>query len=161
MPARSLAGSSQAIGLAPYSKYHTNWYWPPIDGISQKCFDVKDLPSRIRNPIRFKLPGGGRSFGFEATILADICDAILAARKAGALHRQQEHIANQCEILVRGFARVGIIALIDEATGFQRDRAKDALAEILERFIAKELRPRHFRSSFMSDFGPIMKEAAN
>jgi hypothetical protein len=43
--------------------------------------------------------------------------------------------------LIRGFARVGIIALVDEATGFQRDRAKDALTRILEAFIAKELRP--------------------
>ena len=37
--------------------------------------------------------------------------------------------------------RVGIIALVDEATGYQRDRAKDALASILEAFIAKELQP--------------------
>jgi P63C domain len=51
-------------------------------------------------------------------------------------------IAQQCEILVRGFARVSIIALVDEATGFQRDRAKNALAQILEAFVAKELQPR-------------------
>jgi P63C domain len=43
--------------------------------------------------------------------------------------------------LVRGFARVGIIALVDEATGFQRDRTRDALARILEAFVAKELQP--------------------
>ena len=43
--------------------------------------------------------------------------------------------------LVRGLAHVGIIALVDEATGYQADRARDALAKILERFIAKELRP--------------------
>ena len=36
---------------------------------------------------------------------------------------------------------VGIIALVDEATGYQRDRVRDALAEILEAFIAKELQP--------------------
>ena len=43
--------------------------------------------------------------------------------------------------MLRGFARVGIIALVDEATGFQRDRAKDALSKILEAFVAKELQP--------------------
>jgi P63C domain len=43
--------------------------------------------------------------------------------------------------LLRGFARVGIIALVDEATGFQRDRTGDALARILEAFVAKELQP--------------------
>ena len=54
---------------------------------------------------------------------------------------------------MRGFARVGIIALIDEATGYQRDRAKDALASILEAFIAKELQPwiRTFPSAFYEE----------
>jgi hypothetical protein len=86
--------------------------------------------------------GGAIAFGYEATILADICDAVLVARKTGnILAPNQTKIADQCEILVRGFARVGIIALVDEATGFQRDRAKDALAKILEAFIAKELQP--------------------
>jgi hypothetical protein len=66
---------------------------------------------------------------------------VLAARKQEAFHPQQKHIAERCEILVRGFARVGIIALVDEATGYQADRARDALATILEGFIAKELQP--------------------
>ena len=57
------------------------------------------------------------------------------------LQAQQEHIADQSELLVRGFARVGIIALVDEATGYQKDRACDALAKILEAFVAKELQP--------------------
>lgn len=114
-----------------------------IDNLATKGIDVKDLASRIRNPIRFKPPGGSAvAYGYEATIIADICDAVLAARKIpGALQPQQAHIADRCEILVRGFARVGIIALVDEATGFQRDREKDALARILEAFIAKELQP--------------------
>ena len=45
----------------------------------------------------------------------------------------------RCEILLRGFARVGIIALVDEAAGFQSDRTSTALAKILEAFVAKEL----------------------
>lgn len=105
-------------------------------------FISKDLAATINSPIRFVFPGGGTpALGYPATVLADICDAVLAARQAGKLHYQQEHIAAQCEILVRGFARVGIIALVDEATGYQKDRAKDALAQILEAFVAKELQP--------------------
>lgn len=101
-----------------------------------------DLAIRITDPIRFKAPSAGPIvYGYEATILPDLCDSILAARKAGKLQKQQEHIAHQCEILVRGLARVGIIALVDEATGYQRDRARDALSRILEAFIAKELQP--------------------
>lgn len=89
-----------------------------IDVLAQKGIDTKDLAARIRNPIKFRPLGGGRPvYGFEATILADICDVILSARKMGALVPQQFHIADQCELLVRAFARVGIIALVDEATG--------------------------------------------
>ena len=72
-------------------------------------------------------------------VLADLCEAVLEARSAGVLQKQQEHVAKQAEILVRGFARIGIIALVDEATGYQRDREKDALAKILEAWVAKEL----------------------
>lgn len=105
-------------------------------------FISDDLASRMSASVRFQAPtGGSLATGYEATILADLCDAVLAARKAGALRPHQEHIAHQCEILVRGFARVGIIALVDEATGYQAERAKDALATILEAFIAKELQP--------------------
>lgn len=125
-----------------------------IEGIGQKGVDIKDLSSRIRNPIRFGLPEGGRSFGFEATILADICEVVLAARRAGVLLHQQMHIAERCEILIRGFARVGIIALVDEATGYQNDRARDALSKILEAFIAKELQP--YVETFPADYYKYM-----
>jgi hypothetical protein len=82
--------------------------------ISKYLLEVNDLTARIRKPIKFVPPGGGPvAHGYEATILADICDAVLS----NVLQRQQEHIADQCEILLRGFARIGIIALVDEATG--------------------------------------------
>lgn len=105
-------------------------------------FINNDLLAVIESPVKFVIPQGGSvAYGYPATFLADICDAVLEARKAGALQKQQEHIAAQAEILVRGFARVGIIALVDEATGYQKDRARDALAKILEAYVAKELQP--------------------
>jgi hypothetical protein len=104
-------------------------------------FVTERLLEVTKNPIKFRTPNGNIAYGYEATILADICDAVLAARKQGYLQKQQLHIAEQCEILVRGFARVGIIALVDEATGYQEFRARDALSKILEAFIAKELQP--------------------
>jgi hypothetical protein len=100
-----------------------------------------ELLRKLNNPIEFKTPQGIIAKGYDATILVDICDAVLAARKDGRLSRQQEHIALKCEILIRGFAKVGIIALIDEATGYQDSRTRDALARILEQYVTKELRP--------------------
>lgn len=113
-----------------------------LSGKTISPFVTADLLALIEKPIKFKHPGGGNlAYGFPATILADICDAVLAARTDGKLQKQQEHIAARAELLVRGFARVGIVALVDEATGYQRDRARDALAKILEAFIAHELQP--------------------
>ena len=72
------------------------------------------------------------------------------SQAAGVLQKQQKHIAERAEILLRGFARIGIMGLVDEATGFQRDRAHDALSKILEAFIAKELQP--YVPTFPSEF---------
>lgn len=112
-----------------------------VSGNAIKPFISDELQGVTTIPIRFKTPNGQIAYGYEAQILADICDAVLEARGSGNLQKQQMHIAERCEILVRGFARVGIIALVDEATGYQQFRAKDALAKILEAFIAKELQP--------------------
>jgi hypothetical protein len=101
-------------------------------------FATKDLRAGTE-PILFHTPNGILAYGYEATILADLCEMVLAARQAGVLQKQQYHIAQRCEILVRGFARVGIIALVDEATGYQYARARKALEDILEEFISKEL----------------------
>lgn len=101
-------------------------------------------------PITFKLPGGGRASGYNAELLPEVCEIYLKAREADALPHQQRHIAAQAEIIMRGLATVGIIALVDEATGYQEVRARDALAEILEEFIAKELQA--YVQTFPPDF---------
>jgi len=104
-----------------------------------KDFVSEHLLKVTGKPVKFRTPRGQIAYGYEATVLADICEAVLAAREAGLLQKQQEHIADRCEILMRGFARVGIIALVDEVTGYQEVRAREALEEILRNFISAEL----------------------
>lgn len=77
--------------------------------------------------------------GYEATVLIDICDAFLQARKEISLSARQKIIADQCEILVRSFAKVGLIALIDESTGYQYDREKKELQTILKALVSDEI----------------------
>lgn len=118
-----------------------------------KPYSKTDLAANLRSPIKFIPPHGGRSaYGYPATLLADICEAVLAARTAHAssMTANQAAVARQCEVLVRGFARVGIIALVDEATGYERDRTRGDLARILEAWVAKELRP--YVKTFPADF---------
>lgn len=101
-------------------------------------------------PITFRTPQGRRASGYRAELLPHLCEVYLRARDAGVLPKNQEHVARQADILVRGLAHVGIIALVDEATGYQAIRARDALATILEEFIAKELQP--WLKTFPPDF---------
>lgn len=90
--------------------------------------------------LRFKIRGTHmESNGYEATLLLDICDAYLRARLDGELHESQEHLARQAEIITRACAKVGIIALIDEATGFQKYRKERELQFKLQAFIADEM----------------------
>ena len=100
-----------------------------------------DLAMALRNPIMFSAPGFHRVLGYPATILPEICDAILSARAAGDTTDRQKVIVDRAEELIRAFARVGIIALVDEATGYQAYRARDELQKILAAYIAPELLP--------------------
>ncbi|AEI68518.1 P63C domain-containing protein [Corallococcus macrosporus] len=116
-----------------------------------KPYVSENLNSMSSQTIRFRAPHGGPvALGCEATILADICDAVLEARRNGSLQKQQQHIAVQAEVLVRAFARVGIVALVDEATGYQAERERDELQRILEVYIAKGLLP--WARRFPDDF---------
>ena len=101
-------------------------------------FIYKDKKPDHYDPIICYL-GDKKIHGYEATILADICDSFLEARKEIKLSSRQKIIADQCEILIRGFARVGIIALIDEATGYQYDRERFELQKILTAYVSDEI----------------------
>jgi hypothetical protein len=107
-----------------------------------KPFINNNLAVVISKPILYShSKGGGIAQGVLASILPQVCDVWLKAREAGVLMKQQLAVAQRAEILMRGLAHVGIIALVDEATGYQKDRARDALAKILEAYVAKELQP--------------------
>lgn len=116
-----------------------------------KPFISKDLAVAIENPIWVKGFSPKGIAGYEATTLLAVAESVLNARDEGVLKTEQEkRYAIYCDALMRAFAKVGIIALVDEATGFQKDRKKDALAQILEAFIAKELQP--YVKTFPSEY---------
>ena len=91
-------------------------------------------------PVIFKL-NGRESIGYRAELLPQVCGVFLDAEEAGDLAANQQHIFERCKLLIRGFATVGIIALVDEATGYQEVRDRQALQKLLETYIAKELQP--------------------
>ena len=95
--------------------------------------------------------GKQRINGYEATVLTDICEAILRARRSGVkMTERQQILANQCEILLSSFAKIGIIALIDEATGYQNEREHFELQKILSAYISEEILK--WQLTFTDDF---------
>ena len=77
--------------------------------------------------------------GFDANILPLVSDLYLRAREAGAINtKAQLDTAQKAEMLVRTLAKVAIIALIDEVTGYQEIREKDALQVFLQKFLEEE-----------------------
>ncbi len=101
-------------------------------------FISQELLEGSLKPIDY-LDGARLVRGYDATILAAVCTVWLKAREAGALQEQQLEKARKAEILVRALAETGIIALVDEATGYESVRPQGALQSYLELVIRREL----------------------
>lgn len=102
--------------------------------IDQKLFD------RINNPFYFKPLTLDHAHGYEADILVDVCKAVVRAFDAKKLQQSQDGLAAQAKILLNAFAKIGITALVDEATGFQEIRMPDALQLLVQQYIEDEKR---------------------
>ena len=111
-----------------------------LSAANLKPFITSDLAEALK-PVVYLPKQGAVAHGLRAESLPKVCNVFLRARDADALHPSQQRIAIEADLMMRGLAEVGIIALVDEATGYQKERAKDALAQILDQFISKELRP--------------------
>lgn len=108
--------------------------------IAIKANISNDLSVRLKSPIFFLPQHGGRAaYGYEATTLIDLCELLLAARDAKSITDAQGVYVAAADIVIRAFAKVGIIAVIDEVTGYQEIRPKDALEAFLQKIVAKEL----------------------
>jgi hypothetical protein len=102
---------------------------------------VNDNIETALGVIKFKDKTGKASKGYDAVILPALCQIYLAARQANALTPQQLPLARASEALLLALSKVGITALVDEATGYQYEREADELQKILKAYIAEELLP--------------------
>jgi hypothetical protein len=110
-----------------------------LEANNLKPFIPNDSESVLK-PVRFEVnTGASLGEGYRAELLHFVCDTYLAARAAGGLRPSQIDVAAQCEILLRALSKVGIVALVDEATGYQAVRPQHALQAYLEKIIRKEL----------------------
>lgn len=113
-----------------------------IARIDPNSANANGLAVRLESPIRFTPPKGGKAaFGYEHDLLADICEVLLDARSQNKLTPRYLQFAARAEILIRAWAKVGLVAMIDEVTGFQYVRRRDALAELCRKYISDKLMP--------------------
>lgn len=116
-----------------------------------------DLLMRLKSPIQFAAPSSGTVvLGYPAALLPELCGAIMEAHRQGATTTRQEAIVERASVLLRGFATVGVIALVDEATGYQRIRDEHTLADILKAYLAEELQP--WTRTFPYEFYELLYE---
>lgn len=109
-------------------------------------------------PILFKLRNGSRTVGYDAMLLPLVCEVYLKfrdslhqqiadgdaseRRKAKAHEKRYRHIIKACDYLTRGLAKRGIIALVDDATGYQGDRIAEEVSKlVIEAYVAPHLQP--------------------
>jgi hypothetical protein len=104
-----------------------------------KQFIDIDLAASLTEPVEYVPQHGGRTaYGFKAELFPRICDVWLKAKDAGVLTESQKQTADKAYLLMRALAHVAIIALVDEATGYQEVRDRKALQAILDAYLRKE-----------------------
>ncbi len=109
-----------------------------------KPFISEDLMMST-TPVFYKTLGGRRGVGYDARLLPQVAEVYLKfrdgeiARKNGSVPARYRQMIAAADVLMRALATVGIIALVDEATGYQEVRDRHALQAILDRFLQKEL----------------------
>lgn len=109
--------------------------------------------------LEFSIPGTQfKGMGLTTEQFELICRGYVQALYEGApLTEKQKEIAIKCAVLSAGLTRTGLDALIDEATGYQYERAEDELQVKLRAFIAEELRAweKTFPDEIWEEFGRL------
>lgn len=137
------SGFMQAIGRARQAKgreyYDGDVNMPAfLTAKNLKPFIPKDLEV-TSSQIEFRTLRGVKAFGYPAELLTKVCEVFLKAKDSNKLAHNQQHIAVKAQALIRGLADTGIVALVDEASGYQSVRPRDALQTYLEMILRKEL----------------------
>lgn len=103
--------------------------------ISQE--EMQDLFTSLQRTFR-----GRKINGYKSESLTKFCELMIQARTKGLLTTERQYIvAEQAQLLYDAFAKIGLAALIDEATGYQKIRPKDELRKLLEAYVSPEFLP--------------------
>ena len=128
----------KAVGRSRRGKKRVEGYPAFIGARNIIQFIDDDLRKRL-SPIKYKAKNGRIAEAYDASIIPRVADLYIEAHDNGALTLPQENVYKRSLIIVRSLAKIGITALIDEATGYQYDRESQALQRLLKTYISDDL----------------------
>ena len=140
-------GMAKALGLRSEGG---NAFMKTLSGKKLGSEIDEELWEKIQNPILFNSIGSDPAHGYEAEVLVDVCKAVVRADRYGKLTVAQKPMALQAQAIINALSKVGIVALIDEATGYQTERSPEALRLLVDAYIEKE--KREWEKEFPDDF---------
>ena len=131
------ARMARALGLTPEGG---NAFMKTISRKGLGSVVSDELRGKIANPLEFLPLNGDPAHGYRAEVFIEVCDAIIGPGKRNQLAPSQTFLALQAEFIVRSAAKIGIIGLIDEATGFIADKRREGYRELWNEFLREEFR---------------------
>jgi hypothetical protein len=133
----SQTGMGQAIGLSSRGNAFPRF----LSSKAMAGFIGAQLSEKISQPLRFQWGSGGAQtqvHGFDATLLIDVCKAIVAAESEGRLNRQQTHVAKQAHTILGASAKAGIQGLVYALAGY--DATKEEVIAAFKFYVQEEAR---------------------
>lgn len=141
----SLRGTARAMGFkgggstALVRNLSAQWIRPYLSDSVSNWLNNVDTLERVDG-------ARGKDFiPFESDLFVDLCNSYVKAKNDGIFDgprwKKQSETADKMLAIMSAFAKVGIVAIIDEITGYQVEREKDELQKILAHYINKELLP--------------------
>lgn len=114
-----------------------------LEGKSIGQYLGAELREKVDNPVKFQSPGMGPDnqaivFGYDVTVLIDVCKAIAIADKEDALRSHQKPIAKQAAIILGASAKLGIQHLVYSLSGYDPTREETIAA--FKMYVAEEAR---------------------
>lgn len=115
-----------------------------IKGRSIVGYLGRELTEKLENPLVFQAPTLGanqpptKTYGYDITILIDLCKAVLRAQEDGKLLNRQAHIAKQAHVIINASAKAGIQGLVYKLAGY--DATRDEVVSAFKMFVRDEAR---------------------
>jgi hypothetical protein len=101
-----------------------------------------ELSEKLKNPLKFQWGSGGADmptievFGYDATILIDVCKAIVQADADGKLKPQQKKLSAQAATIIAASAKSGIRNLVWALAGY--NPSADEVIQAFKLYVQEE-----------------------